>query len=158
MLFRLGELHYQLVPKLLSPPHVWDGSIAFFHCSWQAWWIGFFPFCRHFVPDVRNFLSNKLQGGGDKKVPSYRRQCYNWKRKKKKVVLLWTLGMCGGVKQLASRVGGVSHSLFSKPNKAQVVWKISQERDWVFYFSTPRVYLSLFLEYIDTHHTLGYQQ
>jgi len=23
-----------------------------------------FPFCRQFVPDVRNFLSNKLRGGG----------------------------------------------------------------------------------------------
>jgi hypothetical protein len=56
--------------------------------------------------------------------------------------------MCGGVKQLASRVGGVSHSLFSKPNKAQVVWEdFTRERLGILFFHT-RVYLSLFLEYI----------
>ncbi len=103
-----------------------------------------FPFLSTFCTHVRNFLSNKLQGGGgDKKVPSYRRQCYNWKRKEKKVVLLWTLCMCGGVKQLASRVGGVSHSLsFPNPTKPQVVWEdFTRERLGILFFHNPSLFI-----------------
>jgi hypothetical protein len=51
--------------------------------------------------------------------------------------------MCGGVKQLASRVGGVSHSLsFPNPTKPQVVWEdFTRERLGILFFHNPSLFI-----------------
>lgn len=42
-----------------------------------------FPYLSTFCTRCEKFFVEQVARGVDKKVPSYRRQCYNWKRKKK---------------------------------------------------------------------------
>jgi hypothetical protein len=103
-----------------------------------------FPFLSTFCTRCEKFFVEQVaRGGGIKRFLHIDGNAIIGKEKKKKVVLLWTLCMCGGVKQLASRVGGVSHSLsFPNPTKPQVVWEdFTRERLGILFFHTPSLFI-----------------